>query len=902
MYSNANNLKSEIVWSVSANDSTVSITPGEWVLRANNTVACLEHYENEICTKREVIKITSISDNTLTITRSFAVCIMNDKTKEKGDTAFSFDEWDFLSMYLSKELREGLTDWVGENQTAYETMLENLAVPRTCINNCLTTRQSAIDTAYRTKFWGLAWFWNWSDWDCVISEDTFLDAWREYNFRNLTICPDVLVRFEGAGVPTINVRDKFCNLWTIELKAPYVNSASILECWCSCWKEVCNNPTDWGACCGGAWWKPADTAQWTYWCDWCPWTETSWWYWWDTIWCCWKPPVWLDWWRWASSCSTYYWNWWGGGGWWGWRYWNGWDWWNAWRSYCSNGSNWWNGWNSWLYWTWWKGWLWGTVCEETNMGCSWNWWNWYYWWRWWDWRWEWRAWCWWCWIIEWWRWWDADDIKWDAWCWWNAVTNVYWFHLNARCIYNYCVNAKGWTWWTWWDWYWKNCETWFARGCPWWKGANGWQMVVTYCKMIEEGCFDVSGWEGWLWWRTYACESWYECQKHRAKSWTNWTNWRKVMYCLNEENITNTAIYTFWDTKLYREDPHFTPSAWITRWKTIVVYSTEDFPITPEWWTEVVESTVYNQYKDEPYTLTLAEWTYFFTFFVYDTEENIISTFNKKLTIIWNVQYLIVWWGWGGWSWYRCSSSNSYWWGGGGAGWILCWITCLWWEFDISIWWGGTWWVNKLNGYRWKDTCFWREVAYWWGWGWWFCQVWLDGWSWWGGGARAKWWWTACEWQWNNGATSCYHSWWWWGWKWTAGSTWTCYCWGAWWSWICFRYNPTCSCWCICIGWWWGWGACGWTCGWWSAIYWWGCWWSCGCKWNNANNYWWWWGWGSWGSSAWDITCWWNWYPWVVFVTYCTACWYNVQWWDCCFTCSAYTIRRFNTDWKLCIL
>jgi hypothetical protein len=52
----------------------------------------LEHYENEICTKREVIKITSISDNTLTITRSFAVCVMNDKTKEKGDTSFSFDE------------------------------------------------------------------------------------------------------------------------------------------------------------------------------------------------------------------------------------------------------------------------------------------------------------------------------------------------------------------------------------------------------------------------------------------------------------------------------------------------------------------------------------------------------------------------------------------------------------------------------------------------------------------------------------------------------------------------------------------------------------------------------------------------------------------------------------------
>lgn len=45
------------------------------------TVACLEHYEDNICTKREMVKITAKSDDTLTITRSFADCIMNDNTK-----------------------------------------------------------------------------------------------------------------------------------------------------------------------------------------------------------------------------------------------------------------------------------------------------------------------------------------------------------------------------------------------------------------------------------------------------------------------------------------------------------------------------------------------------------------------------------------------------------------------------------------------------------------------------------------------------------------------------------------------------------------------------------------------------------------------------------------------------
>jgi hypothetical protein len=39
------------------------------VLWENNMVACLEHYENDICTKREVIKITAKNNDTFTITR-----------------------------------------------------------------------------------------------------------------------------------------------------------------------------------------------------------------------------------------------------------------------------------------------------------------------------------------------------------------------------------------------------------------------------------------------------------------------------------------------------------------------------------------------------------------------------------------------------------------------------------------------------------------------------------------------------------------------------------------------------------------------------------------------------------------------------------------------------------------
>ena len=116
MYANKNNLKSELTASVWTLDTTISITSWEWILRESDMVACLEHYEDEICTKREIVKITAISDDTLTITRWFAECIMNDETKEQWQASQEFGIWDFLNVYLNKELRESIVENVWNNE------------------------------------------------------------------------------------------------------------------------------------------------------------------------------------------------------------------------------------------------------------------------------------------------------------------------------------------------------------------------------------------------------------------------------------------------------------------------------------------------------------------------------------------------------------------------------------------------------------------------------------------------------------------------------------------------------------------------------------------------------------------------------------------------------------------
>ena len=99
MLSNKNNLRSELTANVGVLATTISITAWEWVLWENNMVACLEHYENDICTKREVIKITAKNNDTFTITRWFAVCIMNDQTKQQGQWSQEFVVGDYLSLY-----------------------------------------------------------------------------------------------------------------------------------------------------------------------------------------------------------------------------------------------------------------------------------------------------------------------------------------------------------------------------------------------------------------------------------------------------------------------------------------------------------------------------------------------------------------------------------------------------------------------------------------------------------------------------------------------------------------------------------------------------------------------------------------------------------------------------------
>lgn len=542
MYANKNNLRSLLTANVSTSATSISITAWEWILRDTDTVACLEHIENEVVTKREIIKITAKSTDTFTVTRWFATCIMNDSTKAQWNTKQSFSTWDYLSLYLSKELRESITAWIPINQTAYNTMRGRITSVQNCLTANIDTWKQCVSNAYDNCYW-FAWYGDWSDGDCVISEDTILDASRTYNFQNLSICQWVTVRFFGDGVPKIRVYDTLTNCWVIDTRWWYIPNNCVFN---ENWKFFCSlcNKTAWDICTNLCLWQGWSGWYAYYWSGWCGWNANSTWDW-PWAW-------WLSWWRfwrgcsWCPWCPWWLWyGWWWGGGWawddayqeaedgypWngmnGWAGWHGWRWYNSWCSWWGGGWwGWfrtWNGWNGWSYrwssawsWAWWgrwgNAWVFGTWWNGWS-GHHWDWWQGWNWWIWWNGWWAvsanwWKG---WTWIVRWWDGWWATT-RWYWWQGWDALTNYYGLLIYARCFNNNIICAR---WWDGWNWAknWK-CYWWWSNG---WCAWNWWQVIVWYTCSDSLWDIDVSWWTGWQ-----PSNCW-------GSAWADWCPWWKVV-------------------------------------------------------------------------------------------------------------------------------------------------------------------------------------------------------------------------------------------------------------------------------------------------------------------------------------------------------------------------------------
>ena len=100
-------IKNNVFWTIwtpiSSLATTVQLEAWQWARFSANMLATLEHIENNKVKKREIVKITNVSWDSLTIIRKYAQCPSDDDANTQWQVSFSFDIGDTLSAYIDKE-------------------------------------------------------------------------------------------------------------------------------------------------------------------------------------------------------------------------------------------------------------------------------------------------------------------------------------------------------------------------------------------------------------------------------------------------------------------------------------------------------------------------------------------------------------------------------------------------------------------------------------------------------------------------------------------------------------------------------------------------------------------------------------------------------------------------------
>ena len=521
---------SEITANLTANATSITVKTGEGTLFTQWMIATLEQLQADwkTATAREVVLISWISWDTLTLTRWYENCVMDDTASPKvlWNTKQAFTSWARISVYVSRALLNGVQTRLSQVNCPCNTSVYNQAIAMdTCLNNCCDKWWSKLyDKLAENCGYRCCVFWNGCDWDLIVNSSTADECWyyylcanKEYQFNNLTIEEWYTVRFEKQWVARIRVRNCFINNWVIDLRwwectgcCSYIDDIT--------WTTISNLSYDrWPRC----WWQSR-----CWWAVGCPWSDNCWWDWWKTTDCQWTAADWFNWGHWG--CWPRWWNppaWWGWG-WWGWwRYWNWGTWWTWWCNTYQSWPNYWWDWGNasywWIWWTWWYPWHW----YSWAWWWGWNWWNGYIWWEAWpntdDWAGTGG-----CWVIKWWKWWWGCYDTYAWWRWGNAVNNTFWLFLSARIFdnSNWIICSKWWDWWEWWNWVWYGCDCRYTSNWwPWWNGADWGCSIIIYWNKFNQGCIDNRWWACWLWWCPNS--SYSDWRNRRVADGCAGTNW-----------------------------------------------------------------------------------------------------------------------------------------------------------------------------------------------------------------------------------------------------------------------------------------------------------------------------------------------------------------------------------------
>jgi len=102
-YEMANNVFGTLSAPISSLATTIQVDTGQGQRFKANMLATLEHVEGNKVTKREIVKITAVAGDALTVVRKYAACPIDDDANTQSQTSFSFDISDTINVYITKE-------------------------------------------------------------------------------------------------------------------------------------------------------------------------------------------------------------------------------------------------------------------------------------------------------------------------------------------------------------------------------------------------------------------------------------------------------------------------------------------------------------------------------------------------------------------------------------------------------------------------------------------------------------------------------------------------------------------------------------------------------------------------------------------------------------------------------
>lgn len=102
-YAMKNNVFGTLSAPISSLATTIQLNTGQGQRFTADMLATLESMEGNKVIKREMVLITNVAGDTLTVVRKYAPCPSSDDANTQGQVSYSFSADDTISVYISKE-------------------------------------------------------------------------------------------------------------------------------------------------------------------------------------------------------------------------------------------------------------------------------------------------------------------------------------------------------------------------------------------------------------------------------------------------------------------------------------------------------------------------------------------------------------------------------------------------------------------------------------------------------------------------------------------------------------------------------------------------------------------------------------------------------------------------------